>query len=1294
MSPIRALLSFLLSANAVQAGSVLKLDFGTTSSNVAEYEAASSTSPFVLWSGGGMYFGTCFGGYFGPTQGGVGDISRGSLPSETFVTVEETKLFCLLGVPVSSYRIEVEVGDPLASLQQPSCWMMADGVVIYNGSSSSSSPQLATGRGVYHHQVAGSCLSLASCAPLSLMNTATIEQLACHGTCQFCTGVGAADCAVSCQEGRLLTHRDGGTYCDVQPPPPPGRPYLVGKPTNSTVTLSWSPPSPSGGAAITGYRVLATCLGREADESPPAPQVWIADTGSSAAEATVTELAGDTVYAFAIQAINSAGVGNASLASVQVRTAPVVPGAPALPAVTEVGQQWALISWQGPADNGGAAFESFSISASCLGSCEEPAEKKLMMEVVEGTAAAFQVNFTGLQGFSRYTFSAQAENSVGAGGRSPNSAEVRTLAVPPSAPGVPSAESATSDSIALMWSPPAFGGGEAITSYELRCTEVLRPEAAAAATLQGAEEVELVLSMDDSTQVNGTLGHSLDGLPGGACYSCSVAALNIIGRGRFSPASSALCASPVEPSTLLAPLVSDVEQYQVRLSWQPPLRDGGADVTGYAIWVQAEAASESTWMLWETLASAAMTTSVVSGLEGDTSYRFAVAALNVAGRSAPGLGSSAVRTLPVPPDPPQALRLTAALHSSIAVTWSAPTRAGGRPLAQYHVLLWETEEGGLLQSTAVGSDTKSAVATGLLGSTEYNISVVAVNEIGNSSESERLVVTTLPPVVPSAPRGLILSFDRPYEGKLTWERPEDDGGSPLLGFRAVLQPADGTQSADGAPATSAEPRATSMTVQNLLGETRCSFELSARNVVGDSPGVLVTGISPPAVLPAAPELVLITDIGQTGARVSWAFPAHDGGSRITGYVVEATSALFGSQLFETLSAAGPTLQVDNLVGGATYRFRVAAANPVGQGAWSAASEQVQLLPVRPGPPGQPTATGVQQHSVELSWPGPAWNGGSEVTDYKIWVQEAWHEDVASWRLSDATPGRSRKMLITQLAGGRPYRFRVAAVNAVGTGEAGSESQIISTLPVSPNMPPQPTVSDASASTIQLAWSAPEHDGGKAVSHYSVELSQGYEDNTPALVDFAEALTMSAETATLRGLLGLMNYQVRVVAHNEVGPSDPSPPVAVGTLPPTVPEPPRDLEVVFSAKHAATCSWQLLGDEGGRPVTSYRVQLGQRGGDFEDAAVVEAGASSSVTVSGQHSGRWTSSGCHCRISTTDITLRAHTGFSAHRHAAQRDSNVVAARLRGRRPRHWLRAPGCCAGACPSGRHCHGRSRYQC
>ena len=95
-------------------------------------------------------------------------------------------------------------------------------------------------------------------------------------------------------------------------------------------------------------------------------------------------------------------------------------------------------------------------------------------------------------------------------------------------------------------------------------------------------------------------------------------------------------------------------------------------------------------------------------------------------------------------------------------------------------------------------------------------------------------------------------------------------------------------------------------------------------------------------------------------------------------------------------------------------------------------------------PGAPTGVAgiAGDSSAALSWTAPSSNGGSDVTGYRI---TPYIGSTAQTPITTSTSATRR--LITGLANGTAYTFRVAAVNSVGTG-ANSAASVALTPSVS------------------------------------------------------------------------------------------------------------------------------------------------------------------------------------------------------------------------------------------------------
>ncbi len=187
--------------------------------------------------------------------------------------------------------------------------------------------------------------------------------------------------------------------------------------------------------------------------------------------------------------------------------------------------------------------------------------------------------------------------------------------------------------------------------------------------------------------------------------------------------------------------------------------------------------------------------------------------------------------------------------------------------------------------------------------------------------------------------------------------------------------------------------------------------------------------------PLAPSSVVQ---GNGQATVTWAAPAANG-APLSAYVI---TPYIGTTAQTALlaPASSTTATVGSLTNGATYTFRVTAANSYGLGGQSPSSASV-VVGTAAAPP---TASATPGNGIAaLSWTAPNTNG-SAITGYQITTIK---DGVAQAPQLIAGTGTTKSM--TGLTNGATYTFAVAAVNARGTGPATQTAPIIVGTPTAP-----------------------------------------------------------------------------------------------------------------------------------------------------------------------------------------------------------------------------------------------------
>ncbi|MBQ1033683.1 fibronectin type III domain-containing protein [Micromonospora parva] len=313
-----------------------------------------------------------------------------------------------------------------------------------------------------------------------------------------------------------------------------------------------------------------------------------------------------------------------------------------------------------------------------------------------------------------------------------------------------------------------------------------------------------------------------------------------------------------------------------------------------------------------------------------------------------------------------------------------------------------------------------------------------------------------------------------------------------------------------------------------------------------NPG-LATGTTP--VAPAtAPSGVTVTPAQST---VSGGIPVTVGGSNLTAATAitigTAAEQQAGTSVLLVPCTSGPaagcfTVNPDGTLGISAMPARSSPAtvtvSVVTRGSAGSAS---YVYASAPGTPSTPTAV-AGGASATVSWTAPA-NNGSPITSYLITpIRDGVTQPTVTFDAS--TTSRT----LTGLTVGASYTFRVAAVNAYGTGAASPPSAAV----VPYTVPAAPTNTSATAGTnaATVSWTAPAN-GGSPITGYTVTPYLGAVAQTPRV------FTGTATTQIVTGLTAGASYTFQVAATNAAGTGPQSPASASVTVnaPPTLTFPP-------------------------------------------------------------------------------------------------------------------------------------------
>jgi len=535
----------------------------------------------------------------------------------------------------------------------------------------------------------------------------------------------------------------------------PGAPTgLSATPGDGQVTLSWSAPTQSGGAAVEHYLVY---MDGDMVAHPTSTDI------------TILGLTNGKSHVFAVSAVNAGGEG--ALSEPVSATPRAAPGAPT-GLIAAPGNGQVTLEWDEPADDGGYGIDYYVVyqngvevshayldwivikgltngqeyrftiaahnaegtgpvsetvkvtprttSGAPSGLTATPGDGRITLtwdEPVNGGAAIdYYIVFmdgvdvahattttaviTGLTNGRAYSFSVAAHNPAGTGTVSPAVGST-PITVPGSPTGLVAVPS--NGQITLSWTAPADNGGAAVDHY--------------------------IVYVDGVVAALPTVTHvTLTGLTNGQVYSLTVTAINLAGE---SAPQAPVKASPRTVPGAPEEITVTVLDGQVLLSWTVP-DDGGAAIDHYVVYWDGGASFEVVG-----------TSTTVTGLTNGQTYRFRVAAHNIAGL---GPQTTAVTATPYAlPGEPTALSATTG-DGEVSLEWTAPSDTGGYAI-DYYIMFRDGVD-------VAHATTTSITLTGLTNGATYSFTVAAHTTAGAGPSSAAVIATpstgqTVPGVPPT-----------------------------------------------------------------------------------------------------------------------------------------------------------------------------------------------------------------------------------------------------------------------------------------------------------------------------------------------------------------------------------------------------------------------------------------------------------------------------------------------------------------------------------------------------------------
>uniref|UniRef100_A0A8C5DUF6 Titin n=1 Tax=Gouania willdenowi TaxID=441366 RepID=A0A8C5DUF6_GOUWI len=747
--------------------------------------------------------------------------------------------------------------------------------------------------------------------------------------------------------------------------------------TKTSVSLAWTKPKHDGGSRITGYVLEAQKKGTDQ---------WAHVNTVKSMDFIVKNLNESEEYIFRVMAVNHSG-----------RSLPretkhiVVRDSTSLPEFDLRGVcQKTVIAKAG--DDIKVEIPVMGRPRPTISWQKDGAALKLTQRTnVEATAATVIISINECNRGDSGVYTMTAKNIVGSVA---DNIFVRVHDVPGPPKGPVNIVEISRTFCVFSWEPPENDGGVPITNYvvEIRNT-----------TSQTWNEL--------STNVIRTMYKAIR-LNTGSEYQFRVKAKNRYGTGPPITSEAKVAAYPFKvPGPPGTPNVVAYTKDSITIGWNEPVSDGGNEVIGYHV-----ERKERSGIVWYKVSKAIVKGNIFrsSGLEDGVAYEFRVMAENMAGIGKPSKASEPILALD-PVDPPGQPVPTFVNKNNITIQWTKPEYDGGFKITGYTVEKRELPAGRWSRANFTNIIETSFTVSGLTQDTAYEFRVIARNSAGAVSlPSDPSDPTTCKDDI-IVPRIMVDAIFKDVvllkAGELVW---------------TVVHP---------------KVENIFLKVNKLLEGNEYIFRVHAVNqfgVGGPLESDAVT-INDPYMLPGSPRNIEVSNIKKESMVLSWESPSEDGGSPVTGYIIEKhdkEGVRWTRCNRQTVTDL--TFKVSGLMEGHSYEFRVAAENNVGIGEPSSATVLYKALdPVfKPGPPHNPRVTDTTKSSVFLSWGKPVCNGGCEIQGYIVESDAPVAEAPAEqWTICTPPSGiKKTKFEITNLKENQAYKFRICAINKIGVGE--------------------------------------------------------------------------------------------------------------------------------------------------------------------------------------------------------------------------------------------------------------------
>uniref|UniRef100_A0A8C6U6P6 Titin n=1 Tax=Neogobius melanostomus TaxID=47308 RepID=A0A8C6U6P6_9GOBI len=728
----------------------------------------------------------------------------------------------------------------------------------------------------------------------------------------------------------------------------------------------------------------------------------------------IKEACRDDVGTYTIKLHNTAGDASADIKVVVFDK----PGPPTGPIkMEEVTSDSVILSWNPPEYDGSCSINNYIV--------EKRDTSTTNWQIVSATVARTTIKAARLKTGCEYQFRIAAENRYGKS--SVLLSETVIAQYPfevPSHPRSVSVQSATKESMVVVWDKPSNDGGSKILGYHIEVCAINKVGVGEHADFPGkilleekleAPDLDLDAEMRKMINIRSActlrLFVPVRGRPAPEVKwskadgeiketaqidnTGNYASLVIENVDRFDSGKYILTAenasgvksvfisvrvhdSPSPPTNFI---VKEITKNSVSLTWEPPLLDGGAKIKHYIVEKR-----ESTRKVYSPVTTCNRMSWKIEPLPEGGIFFFRVSAENEYGVGLPAKTLDPIK-ISEKPQPPGKVSVVDVTNSTVTLTWEKPIHDGGSRISSYEVEVAPKDS----EAWSVCAAVKAIETTDLV------IEPIDPPEVILDAELRKGIV-----VRACGSMRICIPFKGRPTPEISWSK--EDGELPSK-------------------------------VQIETGEdySQLSIDICDRYDAGkyilkleNSAGTKTAFVSVKVLdTPGAPINLTVKDIKRQSVTLTWEPPVIDGGARIKNYLVERREST--RNVFSNVDnkCTKTSYRITGLTEGTIYYFRVLAENEFGVGQ-SAETEDAVKCSEPPLPVGKVALTDVTKSTASLSWEKPDHDGGSRIMGYYIEMQPVGSEE---WVVAATT--KTCEGTVAGLSAGHEYLFRVSAFNEKG-----------------------------------------------------------------------------------------------------------------------------------------------------------------------------------------------------------------------------------------------------------------------